>query len=166
MESLTQTLSGLCVNDQQEIGTAMGIGGSIRSTISSIASTIYTVILSNRLAQTVPSAVGLAATGAGLPSSSIPSLLQALSLGTTAAFQTVEGLTPQIQEAATASYREGSLQAYKTVFLSSIAFSGLAVLLCIFAPNVENLMTGQVAALLHHSHDKKANELAVEEKRV
>ncbi len=154
MESLTQTLSGICVNDQREIGVAVGVAGSIRSAISSVATTIYSVVLSNRLTQTIPAGVSPAVISAGLPASSVPSLLEAFSLGTAAAFDAVAGITPQILEVAKVAYKEANIKAYQTVFFTSIAFSGAAIILAFFAPNVDNLMTGQVATLLHDRKDK------------
>jgi hypothetical protein len=46
-----------------------------------IASAVYSVILTNRLVQTTPQYVPDAATSAGLSSSSVPALLTALSAG-------------------------------------------------------------------------------------
>lgn len=153
MESLAQTLCGICVNDQKEIGIAVGIAGSIRSAISTLASTIYVVVLNNRLAETVPAAVGPAATAAGLPDNSLPSLLSALAVGTQDAFDAVQGLNPHILSVSQRAYQEGNRLAFQTVFYVSIAFSGIAVILSFWAPNVDNLMTDQIATIL--KHDKR-----------
>jgi hypothetical protein len=73
-EVVTQTLVGICVRDQKQIGIAVGIAGSIRSVISTIWSAISVTVLNNRLNTTLPSTVGLAAIDAGLPRSSVPAL--------------------------------------------------------------------------------------------
>ncbi len=54
MEALTLTLPGMYIRDQNEIGVAVGVAGSVRSALSTLASTIYVAILNNRLAETVP----------------------------------------------------------------------------------------------------------------
>lgn len=167
MESLAQTLCGICVNDQKEIGIAVGIAGSIRSAISTLASTIYVVVLSNRLADTVPATVGPAATNAGLPSSSVASLLSALAVGTQEAFDNVQGLTPSILSTAQRAYKEGNRQAFQTVFFVSIAFSGLAIIMSIWAPNVDNLMTDQIATVLKHkttAEDVEKSDIQIDQK--
>lgn len=150
MESITQTLVGICVRNQKEIGTAVGMAGSVRSVISAIASTIYVITLENRLATTLPGAVVPAVEDAGLPTSSIGDLMTALAANTEGAYAAVDGLTPQILNVAKTAYKEGSSRAYSTVFLVTIAVSGLSVLLSLIAPNVDHLMTGEVAVMLQN----------------
>jgi hypothetical protein len=48
-ELQTQTLIAICVKDVREIGIATGLGGSVRSAVSSVASAIYIAVLANRL---------------------------------------------------------------------------------------------------------------------
>lgn len=114
-----------------------------------MATTIYSTVLSNRLSQTIPAEVSPAVISAGLPASSVSNLLEAFALGTATAFDAVDGITPYILDVAKAAYKEANLKAYQTVFFTSIAFSGAAIILAFFAPNVDELMTGQVATLLH-----------------
>lgn len=45
--------------------------------------------------------------------------------------------------------------AYRTVFYSTIAFTGLAVVLSFFAPNVDDKMTSKIAVILHHTSADK-----------
>jgi hypothetical protein len=109
---------------------------------------VYTVILSNRLLQTVPSQVPPALLTAGLPSTSIPAFLTAISAGTATAFAAVDGLTPNIQAAGMKAYQNATSDAYNTVFLSTIAFSGVGIVLAFFAPNVDHLLSGDVSVTL------------------
>ncbi|OCT45295.1 hypothetical protein CLCR_05641 [Cladophialophora carrionii] len=162
MEALTLTLPGMYIRDQNEIGVAVGVAGSVRSALSTLASTIYVTILNNRLAETVPAAVRPAVTTAGLPVSSVPALLAALSLGTPDAFSKVQGLTSQIQEVAINAYKEGNTSAYRTVFFASLAFTGTGILLSLFAPSVDDQMTDSVAVTLHKKKEEKDLENAVQ----
>ena len=149
-ESVCLTLLTITINDQQEIGTAGGIGASIRSGTATVCATIYTVILSNRLRESIPAQVAPAAVAAGLPAPDVAALLGAFSVGTPAAFAAVPGITPKILAAASAAYKVASSDAYRTIFLSSIAFSGVGVILSFFAPNVDDRMTADIAATLAH----------------
>ncbi|EXJ92018.1 hypothetical protein A1O3_00568 [Capronia epimyces CBS 606.96] len=164
MESITQTLVGICVRNQKEIGTAVGMAGSVRSVISTIASTIYIIVLDNRLKKTLPGAVVPAVERAGLPASSIPALMAALATNSESAYDAVKGLTPQILSVAQNAYKEGSSRAYSTVFLVTLAVSGLSVVLSLIAPNVDHLMTNHVAVMLQHQKKdegpKKEGELS------
>lgn len=153
-EVVSFSLTTICIYDQQEIGSAAGVAGSTRSIISTIASTIYQVVLRARLAKTVPAVVGPAVVAAGLPQSSVGAYLTAEAAGTTAAFSAVPGLTASISAAGAYAHRVASAQAFSTVFLTSIAFAGCAVITSFFIPNVEDLMTYDVAATLHNRGDE------------
>ncbi|KAI6778746.1 MFS general substrate transporter [Emericellopsis cladophorae] len=157
VESVTLSLAGIELLDQSEIGTAVGAAGSIRSAISSLGSAVYLSVLSNRLSETIPNRVPPAAIDAGLPAVSIPGLLDGF---TTGDFSAVEGLTDSILAAASRAYRYTNAEAYSTVFYTSIAFTGLAVVLSFFAPNVDDKMTGQVAVTLNKDN-KVINEKGV-----
>jgi hypothetical protein len=47
------------------------------------------------------------------------------------------------------AYQDASSSAYSTVYLTTIAFSGIGVLCSFFAPNVDHLLTRDVAVTLH-----------------
>ena len=109
---------------------------------------VYTVILSNRLATTILSLVPPALLSSGLPATSVPSFLNALTLGTPAAWSAVNGLTPAIQAAGVRAYQEASASAYKTVFLSTIAFCGVGIVCSFWAPNVDGFLNRDVVVQL------------------
>ena len=154
-ESLCLTNAGVEVEDQQEIGTAVGMAGSIRSAISTVAASVYVVVLTNRLGATIPAEVPPAVINAGLPASSAAAFLGALATGD---FTSVPGLTSRILSAGLAAYKIASAHAYQTVFLTSIAFSGLAVIITMWAPNVGDKMTSQVATTLHAKEGQVVGE--------
>lgn len=129
--------------------------GSIRSAISSVGSAVYITVLTNRLAQTIPTVVPPAVVAAGLPSSSVAAFIEGF---TTGSFTDVPGLTQSILAAGTRAYRIANSQAFRTVFYSTIAFTGLAVILSFFAPNVDDKMTGKIAVTLHHTSADKMKE--------
>ena len=149
-ESICLSNCAILVHDQREIGIAGGLAGSVRSIISSILQAVYVSIFTNRLTHTVASEVPPALMNAGLPSTSVVGFLQAIQVGTASAFDSVPGVTSSIIAAGLKAYKQANADAYRTVYLSTIAFSGLAVLLTWFAPNTDHLMNGKVAATLHH----------------
>ncbi|KAF2737378.1 MFS general substrate transporter [Polyplosphaeria fusca] len=153
-EGLAITIVTLAAKDQFALGTASGLAGSIRFLISSIASTVYTVILSNRLAQTIPAQVPPAVINAGLPASSVADFIAAFSVGA-AAFEKVPGVTQEIMAVGTAAYQHANADAYRTIFFSNIAFSGVAIICSLLLPNVDHLLTGTVATTLHQGRDEE-----------
>ncbi|KAI0509092.1 fungal trichothecene efflux pump [Xylaria bambusicola] len=125
----------------EDIGLASGLLASIRSAGGSIAVTVYSTILSNRLKFTVPHAVGPAAISAGLPEDQVPSLAAAVLGGTLAKFP---GLTPEISSAISAVIPNAYSQAYQTVYLASFGFGAIAILGCLFAKDARDLLTDKV----------------------
>jgi hypothetical protein len=144
-ESVCLSNSGIELLDQREIGTAVGAAGSIRSAISSVASAVYLTVLANRLTERIPALVPPALTGAGLPASSVPAFMAGLTSGS---FTKVVGLNDNILAAGLRAYKVANSQAYSTVFYTTIAFTGTAVIISFFSPNVDEKMTKDVAVTL------------------
>ena len=149
-ESLCLANSTICVHDQREIGIAGGLAGSIRAAICAVVVAIYTTTLSNRLSETIPAEVPPALVDAGLPSSSVADFMSAISAGTSDAFASIPGITDEIIAVGVRAYKVANADAYRTVYLSTIAFSGVAIILTWFAPNTEKFMTQKVVATLHN----------------
>ena len=145
-ESLAITMTTMSVKNQQELGTAGGAGGSIRFVIISVCGAVYGSTLSNRLSFNIAADVPPAAINAGLPKSSVSDFITAL---TTGSFDGVRGVTPEIIAAGIAAFKLANTHAFRTVFLSTIAFTALAVLSAFFLPNTTDLMPDQIAVTLH-----------------
>jgi hypothetical protein len=79
----------------------------------------------------------------------VPAFLTALTSGSAAAFKAVAGLTPAIQAIGARAYQDASSDAYKTVYLSTLAFSGVGIILTFWSPNVDHLLSGDVTVTLH-----------------
>jgi len=152
-ESVCLANTTICVEDQKEIGVAGGLGASIRAAICSVLLAVYTTILSNRAAKTIPSQVPPALIEAGLPEGSVADFLGIIATAGTNAgadsYTGVKGITARIVAVGIRAYKVANADAYRTVYLSTIAFSGLAVFLTFFAPNTEEYMTDHVAATLN-----------------
>jgi hypothetical protein len=165
-ESICLSNAAILVQDQRAIGVAGGVAGSVRSIISSISQAVYVAILTNRLTTTVPEQVPPALIDAGLPAASVPDFLAAITAGTADAFASVSGATASIIATGLEAYRQANADAYRTVYLATIAFSGVAIILTWWAPNTDNLMTGKVAATLHHTGGNTAQHDDVNEEKV
>lgn len=143
------------IKDQEKLGTAGGLSGCIRLTGTSIAVAMYNTILSNRLAQTIPTAITPVALSAGVPESFIPQLITNLTRSNRAALQggAVPGLTAGGIPLIEAAYQLANSQAYSTVFLSTLGFGGLALVLCFFIGGVDESNGEYVAALIQYADE-------------
>ncbi|CAK7233758.1 hypothetical protein SCUCBS95973_008704 [Sporothrix curviconia] len=156
-ESIVLPACNICIEDQNEIGTATGIAGSLRSAISTVASTIYSVVLTVRETATLSTVVPAALAQAGLSASSIEEYMTAVSAGETAAeLSKISGVTSQVISVGTRAYQIAYADAYRTIFFTSIAFGSLALIVAMFVPNFDALLTNKVATQLNLSN-KKAN---------
>ncbi|KAF2650884.1 MFS general substrate transporter [Lophiostoma macrostomum CBS 122681] len=148
-EALVLPICTIAIRDQEEIGTAAGIAGSSRSTISTVASTVYSIVLGVRVKSTLTTQIPAAMVAAGLPASSIADYMTAIAAGgTKKLLDTVPGLTPEILADGANAYRHAYADAYKTIFLVSLAFGGLGILVSFFIPDIDALMGDRVATTL------------------
>lgn len=148
-EALCLANSTILIHDQQEIGVAGSMAASIRTAISAVGAVVLGTVFSNGLATKIPAAVGPAVLDAGLPLSSLPAFLQALSLGQPDAFAKVPGATSAIIADGMQAYKVGTVNAARVVFYVSIAFGATGVLTSLFTPDTDRMLNDKVAATLH-----------------
>ncbi|KAH6714953.1 fungal trichothecene efflux pump [Leptodontidium sp. 2 PMI_412] len=130
----------------EDLGAALGALGSIRSGGASVATAIYTTILSNKLGKFIPALVTTAALDAGLPSSSLPELFANLSTGTLSA---VPGINPNIISAVVAANAEAASKSFQYVWYAVIAFGALAVVAACLTIDYGVYLTDEVARKMH-----------------
>jgi hypothetical protein len=148
VESLTLTMVGMVIDDQNDIGMAVGLTASMRSAISTVATAIFTTVLTNRATDTIADMVPAAVVDAGLPAKSVPAFLTAFTAGSASALAKIPKITPQIIAAGTVAYKDAYAKAFSTVYLVTIAFSGIGIIISFFAPNIEDRMTNKIAAAI------------------
>ncbi|TRX95059.1 hypothetical protein FHL15_004144 [Xylaria flabelliformis] len=129
-----------------DIGLASGLLASIRSAGGSVAVTVYSTILSNRLKYTVPHNIGPVAIAAGLPEDQVPALASAVIGGSLAKFP---GLTDSVLKAVSSVLPTAYSQAFQTVYLASFGFGAIAIVGCLFAKDARDLLTDKVERKMH-----------------
>ncbi|KAJ4990940.1 trichothecene efflux pump [Stagonosporopsis vannaccii] len=162
LEGISVTSASLTAADQSDIGAAVGICSTMRAGISTFATTIYLVVLQNRLATTIPALLPPAVVGAGLPVAEVPAFLTALTTGTLARGS---AYSEAVVVAGVAAYREAQVGAFKTVFYVTLLFSGSCLVLSFFWPNMDQLMRSDVVALLRNSKEEKEAIVHIENVR-
>lgn len=158
MEGCALTTSTFPLRTQEEIGTAGGLSNTIRLFISNVAVAAYTTTRENRLAKTIPANVSPAAINAGLPSTSVPQLLKALAGGLALNSTTVPGINTEIETVSRFAFRVANAQAYRTVFLVSLTFTGPGMILCWFIAQNDKKKDDFIAGHIHNPKEKKALE--------
>ncbi|KAF1974292.1 fungal trichothecene efflux pump [Bimuria novae-zelandiae CBS 107.79] len=131
----------------EELGVSSGMLASIRAAGGSIAVAVYSTILTNRLSTTLPTMVGGAATNAGLPASDVPGVLAAVSAGTVAE---APGVNASVLAAIAQAVPIAYSQAFKTVYLASLGFGGIAIIGSLLTKDPEKHLTDKVERRLVH----------------
>ncbi|KAH7067151.1 fungal trichothecene efflux pump [Paraphoma chrysanthemicola] len=137
--------------DPADMGLVTGVMGAIRTGLSAIATSMYSSILSTEAAKYIPQKVIPAATAAGLPSSSLPALLQGITLGD---FSAVPGISADIIAAVVPAVKDAYALTFRTVYLCTIPFGVLLIIAALFSPNVERYLTDEVARKMHGRNEK------------
>jgi hypothetical protein len=112
-------------------------------------------VLNNRLSRNIPATVPAALTAAGVPSGSIAALITAISTNPSGDFTNLPGVTASMAKVALRAYQEAACKSYNTVWLSTLSFSLICVILTIWAPNCNSRLTNNVNVPIH---DRKAKE--------
>lgn len=144
-----------------DIGLASGLLASIRSAGSSVAIAIYVAILNNRLSTTMVENIRAIAPEAGIPSAQIPAIAAAAQAGN---LDELPGIRPAILAAVSKIIPTAYSQAFKTVYLASLAFGGIAILSSLFSKDVQEHLTNKVERKLRGTQKQATlTDLKIEE---
>ncbi|KAI0113934.1 major facilitator superfamily domain-containing protein [Nemania sp. FL0031] len=127
------------------LSTATGLAFSARAIGGAFGSAVLDAIINGRLNSHYSSAVSKAAVDAGLPESSVASLLQAFAAGEVGS-DTVTGANATIWAAAVSESRWQYAYAYRLAWSSIIPFVVLAIVAVALLKGVKELMTEKVEA--------------------
>lgn len=145
VENVACTLAPFTQKDR-DIGAAIGVLISGRTTIASIALAIYSTVQNNKFAEFTTTIVVPAAENAGIAPDQITALLNGF---TTGSFTGVKGLTPEILQTVTIAYQTAFSKAVHIVYLISIAFGVLAIAGALISPDPDAKFTSEVSRRMH-----------------
>jgi hypothetical protein len=116
----------------------------------------YLILVTNTQSSWAGRLLPAAATGAGLPASSLPALVEALPLGA-AALEKVPGITAKIIAAAGAAVTQSYVHALRTTALSSLAFGIIAIIACICCNDIGKKMNNKIEVFLENDEFAEMN---------
>lgn len=83
----------------------------------------------------MPGEVSSSVVAAGFPSENLPQLFQAVAKGTAAALDAVPGMNSIVRAALVTAQKRVYSTSFATVYLTSLAFGGIALIACFFTTN-------------------------------
>ncbi|KAJ6038236.1 siderophore iron transporter [Penicillium canescens] len=110
------------------ITLASALMTSVRGLGGAIGLAINNAVLNDTLDKELPAKVGAAALSLGLPSSSLPELINALATQSKDAVAAVPGVTPEIAQAAVVAMKEAYLSAFRNAWVISASFCVVLVI--------------------------------------
>ncbi|KAF2492735.1 MFS general substrate transporter [Lophium mytilinum] len=134
------------------IGTAIMISNSARSFGGSIGTVIFQQIFAHKIKEILPKKVVPAVLKAGLPQTSLPSLLEAFAAQSQALIAQVPGFTPAVYAALTKSAAKAYADSFRYIWYSLLAFACACTILSFFLESTTAMMTHEVAAQVEHGH--------------
>ncbi|OQV04625.1 hypothetical protein CLAIMM_09480 [Cladophialophora immunda] len=138
--------------EDRHIGVATGLIGSVRSTGGAIAIAIYGTIIRDKATSDIVPRVAAAAVEAGLAPSEVPSFILALTSGSASALASIKNITPAIIAAGADAIKTVYAEAFKLVFLVSLAFGVISCITAVFVRSVDKSLTDQIAVKLDAPH--------------
>ncbi|KJR83641.1 siderophore iron transporter [Sporothrix schenckii 1099-18] len=123
---LTFGTISLFLDDQADIGVAVGLTSTSRLIGGAIAGAIYTSIYTNKYSTGIPVVLQEYADAAYF-NGSFPLLLKASAINTSAAYANVPGITDAVIAAAEMAVKVAYINAFKYVYWSALAFGGVSI---------------------------------------
>ncbi|KAF5511964.1 Trichothecene efflux pump TRI12 [Colletotrichum aenigma] len=121
---LSFTMLSFGLEDQNDLGVAVGLAGTFRLFGGAVATAIYTAIYSSRLAEVLPGEMKSAidASGVDFSESLLAGLVKAAGTNTAAAYGAVAGATPRLTTLAIEATKQSYVAGFRLVYLVAIGF--------------------------------------------
>ncbi|EXJ68957.1 uncharacterized protein A1O5_07889 [Cladophialophora psammophila CBS 110553] len=127
----------LNIEDQADMGIAIGALSTFRLLGGAVATAIYSSIVDNQFKENLPGKITDAIAGTGFDSSNLTALIQAAAANTATAYAKVPGITAQIISVSQFAVKLAYMQAYRVVYYTALGFAVLAIVSATLVPNVD-----------------------------
>lgn len=144
IELVTLTTAPLTL-DSKDIGLANGALGTFRYALATVATSMYSSILNNKLTSNVPRYISPVTAAHEVPESSLQALLDALRTGS---LRELLPDNPDLAGDLIRAFQTAYSESFKVVYLVTLAFGLIAIIAAILSPNLEHKFTNKMAKRL------------------
>lgn len=143
------------------IATATAVTTSSRAVAATVFTAVYSAAFSMRLDTKLPAYIATAATGAGLPATSLESFITALTTNDTATLNRIPGSNRSIIGAALAASEQAFPDSVRVAYLIAIPFGVVACIACCFLGDMKKTMNYRVDAPVEEMRAKHEPRVGV-----
>ncbi|KAL4893648.1 fungal trichothecene efflux pump [Aspergillus ambiguus] len=130
-------LVGFGIVYQEDIGTAAGLAGTSRLLAGAVATAIFSNVTNNKYVATLPEQVRASVASFDLPTDVVTRLITAAAAGTSTAYNSIPGITPDIEAAATMANKVSYLAGAHLSYQVALAFGLFGCIAALFVPTVD-----------------------------
>ncbi|OAG44977.1 hypothetical protein AYO21_00939 [Fonsecaea monophora] len=163
---LVLTVSGAqLVVPHKVLATASAVTTTARAIGVAIFTAIFTAAFNTRLKLYLPEYIIAAAEASGLPGSSIPAFLEALTTGQTATLPTIPGATSEIIAQGFSALQQAYADSIRVVFIIAAPIGLAGSIVCLFLGDLKKTMNYRVDAPVEELHAKRGRHTGTETER-
>lgn len=144
------------------IATATSVATSSRAICNAVFTSIYLAVFTARLETAIPKKIPPAVIAAGLPVSSIPGFIQALTSNDPTSLKTIPGVSPAIIGTGVAVYKQVYADSIRTVFIITSAIAAVATICVWLVSDMRKEMTYQTDAPVEELRAKGVKDAGIE----
>ncbi|KAJ9621393.1 uncharacterized protein PV06_04796 [Exophiala oligosperma] len=131
------SMVSLNLEDQADIGVAVGALSTFRLLGGAVATAIYSSIVDNQFKAKLPSQLTKAIAGLNFDQANLKALMAAAAANTAAAYAKVPGITKQVIAASQHAVKLAYVQAFQVVFYTALGFAVLALVSALLVSNID-----------------------------
>jgi hypothetical protein len=136
------------------IATATSVATSSRALANAVSTSVYVAIFRARLSSAIPARIPPAVVAAGLPASSVPGFIQALTANNPSALMAVSGVTPSIIAIGAATYKQALADSIRIVFIITAVIGALGTACVLLIDDMKERMNYRTDAPVEELHAK------------
>ena len=160
---LVLTVSGAqLVVPHKFLATASAVTTTARAVSVAVFTAIFSAVFNTRIRNKLPIYIAAAATASGLPASSLPAFIKALSTGQTATLAKIPGVTPGIIAKSITALEQAYADSIRVVFIIAAAFAFVSCFACLLLGDLQKTMNYSVDAPIEELHAKRHRHTTAE----
>ncbi|RVX70509.1 hypothetical protein B0A52_05160 [Exophiala mesophila] len=156
------SMVSLNLDDQADMGVAIGAISTFRLLGGAVATAIYSSIVDNQFAHNLPSRVQQAIAGTDFDTANLRSLIEAAASNTAAAYARVPEISQEIISLAQIAVKQAYVQAFRIVYYTALGFAVLAIISALCVSDIDPAKKNFDKAV--HLENEKGKEVTVESK--